>query len=169
MVDNIILIGFMGCGKTSVGLRLSYHKRMAFLDTDKLIERAQGREIADIFEKDGEAFFRDLETELIEGMIGKEHDKIISTGGGLPIRAKNRPLLGKLGTVVYLKALPETIYERVKGDTKRPLLCCDSPLERIRTLLKEREAAYEEAADIVIEVDGKDFSALIKEIEEAAV
>lgn len=167
-MDNIILIGFMGCGKTSVGMRLSYQKRMAFLDTDKLIEKAQGREISDIFAKDGEACFRRMETQLIAEMIGKEHHKIISTGGGLPIKAENRPLLGQLGTVVYLKAKPETIYERVKGDTKRPLLCCDAPLERIKTLLSEREAAYAQAADVVIEVDGKDFSSIIKEIEEAA-
>lgn len=166
-MDNIILIGFMGCGKSSVGMRLSYHKRMVFLDTDKLIEKAQGREIADIFAEEGEDCFRDMETSLLAEMIGKEHERIISTGGGLPVREKNRPLLKSLGTVVYLKAKPETIYERVKGDTKRPLLRTASPFEKIKALLSEREDAYMEAADAVIEVDGKDFAAIIKEIEEA--
>ena len=167
-MNNIILIGFMGCGKTTVGIRLSYYMRMAFLDTDKLIERAQGREISEIFAKEGEAYFRELETGMIAGMIGKEKEKIISTGGGLPIKEENRPLLKKLGTVIYLKLKPETVYERVKDDTKRPLLQCENPLEKIRTLMAQREEAYIDAADVVIEVDGKDFDTIIKEIEEAA-
>lgn len=165
-MNNIILIGFMGCGKTTVGIRLSYHMRMAFLDTDKLIEKTQEREISDIFAKEGEAYFRELETRTIAGMVGKESGKIISTGGGLPVKDENRPLLKKLGTVIYLKLKPETVYERVKDDTKRPLLQCDDPLEKIRTLMAEREAAYSDAADVIIEVDDKDFDAIIKEIEE---
>lgn len=166
-MDNIILIGFMGCGKTSVGIRLSYHLRRAFLDTDKLIERAQGKEITAIFDAVGEAGFRDMETQLLKEMIGTEQEKIISTGGGLPIREENRKLLKELGTVVYLKLKPETVYERLKEDTKRPLLQCADPLQRIRTLMAERESAYAEAADVTIMVDTKDFDTVIKEIEES--
>lgn len=166
-MNNIILIGFMGCGKTSVGIRLSYQLRRAFLDTDKLIERAQGKEISEIFAEVGEAGFRDMETQLLRDMIGTEQGKIISTGGGLPIREQNRKLLKELGTVIYLKLTPETVYERLKEDTKRPLLQCADPLQRIRTLMAEREAAYAEAADMTLLVDTKDFDTIIKEIEES--
>lgn len=166
-MNNIILIGFMGCGKTSVGIRLSYQLRRAFLDTDKLIERAQGKEISEIFAEVGEAGFRDMETQLLRDMIGTEQGKIISTGGGLPIREQNRKLLKELGTVVYLKLKPETVYERLKEDTKRPLLQCADPLQRIRTLMAEREAAYAAAADMTLLVDTKDFDTIIKEIEES--
>lgn len=168
-MDNIILIGFMGSGKTTVGTRLSYYMRMPFLDTDKLIEKSQGKEISDIFAEKGEAYFRKLETQMIAGMIGKEKQKIISTGGGLPVSAANRKLLQKLGTVVYLKAEPETIYERLKGDTKRPLLRDTDPLKKIRSLMQEREEAYRQAADHVICVDGKEFHTIIQEIREAVI
>lgn len=166
-MNNIILTGFMGCGKTSVGIRLSYQLRRAFLDTDKMIERAQGKEIAEIFAAVGEVGFRDMETQLLRDMIGTEQGKIISTGGGLPVRAENRKLLKKLGTVIYLKLKPETVYERLKEDSKRPLLQCADPLQRIRTLMAEREAAYADAADITLMVDTKDFDTIIKEIEES--
>ncbi len=167
-MNNIILIGFMGCGKTTVGIRLSYHMRRAFLDTDRLIEKKQGKEISEIFAKEGENSFRDMETQMLQELVETEHGKIISTGGGLPVRAENRKLLKKLGSVVYLKLKPETVYERLKEDTKRPLLQCEDPLQKIRTLMAKREAAYAEAADVVIQVDNKEFETIIKEIEEKA-
>ncbi len=166
-MDNIILIGFMGCGKTSVGIKLSYYMRRVFLDTDRMIERAQGREIAEIFAKEGEAYFRRLETQTIGQMTaGGEQGRIISTGGGLPLLAENRAILKELGRVVYLRVRPETVYERVKDDTRRPLLQCADPLSRIRELMAEREDAYRDAADIVVDVDDKDFDSIIREIEE---
>ena len=164
-MNNIILIGFMGSGKTTVGIRLSYHMRRTFVDTDKEIERQQEKEISQIFAQEGEPYFRMLETKLLEKMIETEHDRIISTGGGLAVKAENRALLKRLGTVVYLKPSPETVYERIKGDTKRPLLQCEDPLQRIRELMKAREEAYSDAADIVVDVDGKTFEELIQEIE----
>lgn len=165
-MSNIVLIGFMGSGKTTIGIRLSYELRKAFLDTDRVIEREQGKEITRIFAEEGEGHFRDLETQTIIKMIETESDRIISTGGGLPVRPENRPLLKKLGTVVYLKLEPETVYERLKGDTKRPLLQCGEPLHRIRELMALRESAYQEAADVVVCVDGKECDEIIKEIEE---
>lgn len=166
-MNNIILIGFMGSGKTTVGIKLSYHMRRVLIDTDKEIEKQQEREISEIFAKEGEAYFRKLETELLKEMIGSEHERIISTGGGLPVRPENRLLLKKLGTVVYLKPSPETVYERLKGDTKRPLLQCADPLTRIRELMAEREEAYADAADMTVNVDNKTFEEIIEEIEEA--
>ena len=92
---------------------------------------------------------------------------IISVGGGLPVREENRVLLKKLGTVIYLRASAETIYERTKHDTSRPLLQGDDPQGKIRTLLAAREKIYEDAADIVIDVDKKDFDTILDEIVEA--
>ena len=163
-MKNIILIGFMGCGKTTVGIRLSYRLRRAMEDTDKLIEKEEGRTISEIFRTDGEAFFRGLETDCLKKLIRTARNMIISVGGGLPVREENRALLKQLGTVVYLCASAETIYERTKHDTSRPLLQGDDPKGKIRTLLAEREAIYESAADIVIDVNQKGFEEILAEI-----
>lgn len=151
---NIILIGFMGSGKTTVGLKLSYRLRIPVEDTDKMIERREGRSISDIFAAEGEEYFRQQETALLKKISTRDYRRILSVGGGTPVRPENRTLLKQCGTVVYLRLRPETVYERLKGDTNRPLLQCEDPLERIRTLLESRRDAYEECADIVIDVDG---------------
>ena len=165
-MKHIILTGFMGSGKTSVGIRLSYRLRRAFVDTDRLIEREQGKAISDIFAQDGEEVFRKMETQMLRKLAGLKETQIISTGGGLPVRAENRPLLKALGTVVYLKVSPETVYERLRDDTSRPLLQCADPLSRIRELLAAREGAYREGADVTVAVDGKSFDVILEEIEE---
>lgn len=164
---NIILIGFMGCGKTTVGIKLSYRLRRAMEDTDKLIEKEEGRTISEIFQTDGEAFFRELETKCLKKLIPTAKNMIISVGGGLPVREENHALLKELGMVVYLRANAETIYERTKHDTSRPLLQGDDPQGKIRTLLNAREAIYENAADVVVDVDQKDFDTILDEIIEA--
>lgn len=163
-MGNIILIGFMGCGKTSVGIKLSYRMRQPMLDTDKLIEKDEGRTISEIFATDGEPYFRDLETECIKKLTKTVNNQIISVGGGLPVREENHALLKKLGCVVYLRAKAETIYERVKHDTTRPLLQGDDPQQKIRELMGKRAGIYERAADVIIDVDGKDFDAILDEI-----
>lgn len=164
-MKNIILIGFMGCGKSTVGIKLSYRLRHSMEDTDKLIEKKEGRTISEIFQTDGEAYFRNLETECLEKLVETTNHKIISTGGGLPLREENRVLLKKLGTVVYLRATAKTIYERVKHDKTRPLLQGENPQEKIQTLMAQRAALYEQAADVIIDVDGKDFDIILDEIE----
>lgn len=165
-MGNVILIGFMGCGKTTVGLRLSYRLRRTVTDTDKEIEKEEKRTISDIFATDGEAYFRKAETECLRKMIGSTENQIISVGGGLPMREENRRLLKKLGQVFYLRATAQTIYERLKDDTTRPLLQGEDPFTKIRTLLQERDPYYREAADVVIAVDGKGFDEILDEIGE---
>ena len=165
-MGNVILIGFMGSGKTTVGLRLSYRLRRPVIDTDKEIEREEQRTISDIFAADGEAYFRDKETACLRKLIGSANHQIISVGGGLPIREENRALLHELGQVFYLRAKGETIYERVKDDTTRPLLRGGDPLAKIQALLNERDPYYQAAADVVISVDGKSFEQILNEIEE---
>lgn len=165
-MGNVILIGFMGSGKTTVGLRLSYRLRRTVIDTDKEIERDEKRTISAIFTTEGESFFRDLETSCLKKLIAGSNNQIISVGGGLPVREENRRLLRELGQVFYLRAKAETIYERLKGDTTRPLLQGEDPLTKIRTLLQERDPYYREAADVVITVDDKSFEEILREIEE---
>lgn len=164
-MGNVILIGFMGCGKTTVGLRLSYRLRRAVIDTDKEIEKEEKRTISDIFATDGEAYFRDRETACLQKLIENTNNQIISVGGGLPLREENRRLLHELGQVFYLCAEGETIYERLKDDTTRPLLQGGDPLTKIEALLQERDPYYRAAADVVIAVDGKSFEQILDEIE----
>ncbi len=162
---NIILTGFMGSGKTVISELLSDELSLELLDTDSAIETAEGRRISDIFEKEGEEAFRDMETELLETVVRDHYrDMVISLGGGTVIRPENRKCLKEAGKVVYLKADPETIYERVKDDTTRPLLKCEDPLARIKELLDKRSGIYESAADITVVTDGRTPEDIVKEI-----
>lgn len=161
---NLVLTGFMGSGKTSVGLKLSYRLRMTVEDTDKLIERREGRRISEIFAEQGEEHFRQLETALLSELTERKYTRIYSVGGGTPVREENRKLLKELGTVVYLRIRPETVYDRLKGDTARPLLQCDDPLARIRELMESRREAYESCADLIIDVDGLEMEDILNKI-----
>lgn len=163
-MNNIILIGFMGCGKTTVGIKLSYKIKRTMVDTDKQIEREQGKSISDIFAESGEAAFREMETSYLQKMIHNTEKQIISVGGGLPIQERNHALLHELGKVVYLRATSDTIYERLKNDTTRPLLQGDNPKQKIEELMQKRAAIYEKVADVIIDVDGKSFDVIIDEI-----
>ena len=167
-MNNIILIGFMGCGKSTVGIRLSYKLRRVVEDTDKLIEKKEGLTINDIFKEKGEAVFRQMETECLKDLLECKEERVISTGGGLPMKKENHALLKELGTVFYLKISPQCVWERLKNDTSRPLLQCENPLERIGELMKEREPLYEEAADVIINVDNKNMEQVLSEIIERA-
>lgn len=166
-MEHIVLIGFMGSGKSTVGFRLSYKLKKCLIDTDKLIEQREGMTIAEMFAGKGEAYFRQKETECLNSMFHELGSRIISLGGGTPMREENRAIIKKLGKVIYLQASPETIFERVKHDTTRPLLQCEDPQAKIRTLLKERNPIYESVADIVICVDGKGMPEVVQEIVEA--
>ena len=162
---NIVLIGFMGSGKSTVGIKLSYRLRRIVEDTDKLIEKKTGRSISDIFATEGEAYFRDLETQMLKELCNSNEKKILSVGGGTPVREENRPLLKELGIVVFLRIRPETVCERLKGDTTRPLIQGDNPQEKVRTLMEVRKDAYESCADLIIDVDDKDTAQIMDIIE----
>lgn len=162
---NIILEGFMGSGKSTVSELISDKLELELIDTDEAIEEAEGRKISEIFEQDGEEAFRDMETELME-MVISEHmrETVISLGGGLPVREKNRELLKRAGKVVYLRTSPETVYDRLKGDETRPLLKSEDPLARIKELQDKRGQIYEDAADIIVDTDGKSPEEVANEI-----
>ena len=162
--ENIILIGFMGCGKTTVGIRLSYVLRKIIQDTDKIIEKQEDKPIRDIFAEDGEQYFRILETKLLEKLLETAHNQIISVGGGTPLKEENRSLLKQIGTVIYLRIQPETVYERLKDDDSRPLLQGPSPLEKITEIMNQRKSVYEGVADIIVDVDELDMEDILEKI-----
>lgn len=157
----------MGSGKTVIARRLSYQLRMCFIDSDHWIEDKQQRTISDIFQEEGETYFRQLETDCLKEILRTKGDYIISLGGGTPLQPSNLVLIKQLGTIVYLKVTPETIAKRLRKDKKRPLLQCENPLEKIENLLAERDPAYQKIADIVIQTDGKKFLEIINEIKES--
>lgn len=165
-MDNIILIGFMGSGKTSVGIRLAKRLDFDFCDTDQIIEKEYGKSISSIFAEKGEEYFRRLETKTIEEMRGKLHRCVLSVGGGLPMREGNGEKLKQLGHVVFLRSGKETILERLKGDTTRPLLAGEDPGGRVEELLKVRTPIYEEASHIAVDTDDRSFEDIIEEIRE---
>ena len=157
----------MGCGKSTIGKKMSEILNIKLVDTDAWIEERQGMTVSEIFATKGELFFRDLETGALKELLEEKELMVISVGGGLPVREENRRLLQQLGHVIYLKAEPETIYNRVKGDTTRPLLQTENPMEKIREMLGQREEKYQVAADKIVTVDDKDLSEILDEILEA--
>ncbi len=163
-MNNIVLIGFMGCGKTSIGAGLAQRLGFNFCDTDQVIEKDYKRTISNIFAVEGEEYFRKLETATITDFIGKLADTVLSVGGGLPIQSGNAGLLRQLGHVVYLKTSRETIKYRLSGDTARPLLSGGDTDEKIDTLFKLRAPVYEGAAHITVTTDGRMPEDIIDEI-----
>ncbi len=151
--NNIILIGFMGSGKTSVGRALAKGMEYHFLDTDVLIEQEEQQTIPTIFENKGEAYFRNRETQLLYDLLMSLEATVVSTGGGIPLREQNRDLLRKLGFVVFLKASDDTIIRRLRDDTSRPLLVGEALEHKVVQLQREREPVYTAAAHSILKVD----------------
>jgi len=147
---NIYLVGMMGAGKTTVGRMLARRLKLRFVDSDHEIETRCGVKIPVIFEIEGEAGFRSREAQVLAELTALE-GTILATGGGVVLSQENRRLLAARGTVVYLRATPEHLYERVRQDRNRPLLATGDPLARLRSLYAERDPLYRSIADLVIE------------------
>jgi len=149
---NIVLIGFMGCGKSTIGRELTKSLGYKLIDTDHLIEKQTGRSIPEIFKSDGEAAFRELETALLQEMLAKKiTSHIISTGGGMAVSPINQKLLKQLGFVVWLSCSPNDIHARTAHTSHRPLLECDDPMAVITRLLNERAPHYKKSAHLKID------------------
>ncbi len=140
-ITNIVLVGFMGTGKTAVGKRLAEMLDMKFIDTDDIIEKDSKMIISDIFSQMGEEHFRDLESRAAEKAC-KLSRHVIATGGGIVIREQNIRNLKSTGMLFCLDATPEVILQRTSQDTHRPLLQVEDPIGRIREMLRIREAFY---------------------------
>lgn len=152
---NLVLIGFMATGKTTVGRACARMLGLPFRDSDTLVELRAGRSIPEIFAQDGEAAFRVMESEAIRTLCSSP-PIVISTGGGAVLNGVNVARLRRNGLVVLLWAEPEDLICRVGNPARRPLLEGSSnPVERIRDLLAEREPAYRAAAHITIETTGR--------------
>lgn len=165
--ENIILTGYMGAGKTTVGHCLAEELGMDYIDTDVYIVDKEKRSIPEIFESEGEEGFRNIETEAIRELGRSCYNTVIATGGGAVLREENAKLLKDMGTVFYLYATPEETFERVKGDKNRPLLNSQSEEElrqKIVDMINVRYPAYMRSADHRIETDGKSAKKIADEI-----
>ncbi len=165
--DNIVLIGFMGSGKSSVGKLLSKRLGYQFKDTDDMIEAEEGTSIGEIFSSRGEESFRDLETALLLSQEGLLERTVLSTGGGMPLREDNCKLLRMIGQVIYLQASQSTIISRLANDNKRPLLKGDKLKNKVNSILNSRISIYEKAADIIIDTNNKKIADIVEDILEA--
>lgn len=151
-MNNIVLIGFMGSGKSTVGKMLADILEYDFVDTDRVIEERAGRSIPQIFEEQGEERFRELETLVVESVCSRSRT-VISTGGGAVLRQRNFRCLKESGTVVYLRLSEEELLRRTAQLRGRPLLAGADRKQRVREMLAERSGLYEKAADITIDSD----------------
>ena len=163
-MKSIVLMGFMGAGKTTIGKKLAKALEYEFIDTDEWIEKEQGRKISNIFAEDGEVVFRDMETDLLKRLQNSEEKFVLSVGGGMPVREENRALLRNLGIVIYLKTSKEEIIRRVSGDKNRPLLQGGDLEEKVTNLMTARAQIYVETAHMEVITDRKNPSEVAENI-----
>lgn len=147
---NVYLVGMMGAGKTTVGKKLSKVLGWNFVDLDQVIEKMTGVSVATVFEIEGEAGFRQRETQAL-AQQGAQDRTVVATGGGVVLNPINRVRMAASGLVVYLHADPELLYARTRHDKNRPLLQVDDPMARISMLVERRDPLYREIADVVLE------------------
>lgn len=148
--ENVVLVGFMGSGKSSVGRLLARALQGRFVDTDRLVVERTGREITDIFATEGEAFFRREESRALDSLLG-QRGLVVATGGGIVTVPKNVEALRRLGVVVWLTAEEEVIWTRVSRNRQRPLLHTENPRATVRNLLAARNPHYQAAADLRVD------------------
>ncbi len=160
---NIVLVGPMGVGKTTIGRHLAKNLKMRFVDSDREIERQMGVDVPLIFELEGESGFRKRESSVIEALTS-QRNLVLATGGGAVLDARSRELMRRNSVVVYLSADVDRLLERTAKDTKRPLLQTDNPRERIQELLAFREPLYQEVADFMVNTGNRTVKTVIKEI-----
>ena len=160
---NIVLVGLMGAGKTTVGRQLAQRLGKTFHDTDHEIERRTGVRVATIFEIEGEEGFRARESQAIEALIALEH-VVLATGGGAVLRADNRARLRSGGYVIYLRAQPRDLWARTRHDKSRPLLQTGDPLRRLEELFALRDPLYREVADLVVDTGRQSVATLVGQL-----
>lgn len=161
---NIMLIGFMGAGKTTVSKKLSKDLKLPEVDMDAYIVEHEGKKITQIFDEAGEEGFRQIETECIKE-IQKIKGRIVSCGGGSVLKDENVEIMKQSGIIVLLTATPETIYNRVKDSNDRPILNSNMNVEFIEQLMNKRKDRYLQVADVVIATDNKTVSEISREIQ----
>jgi len=168
-VETICLIGYRGTGKTSIAQQLAARLGWEWFDSDREVESETGRSIAEIFQDDGEAHFRNLECAAVAKVLAGRQ-RVVALGGGAVLRAENRQQMAASAKVVWLQASVETIASRLENDpltaSRRPNLTTDGGLQEIRQVLADRSPLYRECADLVVDTEDKDVVAVATEIHE---
>ena len=164
--NNIILIGLMGAGKSTIGRSLAKKLKKEFYDSDRVIEERTGVDIATIFEIEGENGFRDREAQVIAELCQMDNI-VLATGGGSILREENRENMKNCGQVVYLSTTAELLYSRIKHDKSRPLMQTSNPLETLKNLLNKREPFYKEISDLNITTGRQKANLIVKRVEDA--
>jgi len=164
MKKNIILVGLMGAGKSTVGRHLSHRLQMKFYDSDAVIVERTGVSIATIFEIEGEQGFRDREEQVISELCADNSNIVLATGGGSVLNENSRTAIQNAGHVIYLCTSAEQLYSRIRHNKSRPLMQTDNPLQTLRNLLRKREPYYLEVADSVIKTGQQRISVVINRI-----
>jgi shikimate kinase len=164
----VLLIGMMGAGKSTVGTMLAHRLGWAYLDSDEQVQAATGRTVPEIFEVSGEAAFRAAESAALAKALLGDEPVVVSVAGGAVLDPANRALLDRSGTVVWLRARPETLAARIGDGHGRPLLS-GGPAAALRQLDAERRPLYEELADLVVDVDDLDPEGVVERIVAAGV
>jgi shikimate kinase len=160
---NIFLVGMMGAGKTTIGKALAKHLGRDFVDTDKLLVERTGVPVATIFEIEGEPGFRRREGAAIAELAAHDN-QVVATGGGVVLAADNRAAMRGAGTVVYLRARLESLWERTRHDASRPLLSTPDPRATLAALLAEREPLYRESAHVVVDTGSQSAQTVVARI-----
>jgi shikimate kinase len=163
--ENIFLVGLMGAGKTSVGKVLARRFDKTFFDSDQEIERSTGVRIPLIFEIEGEGGFRDRESKLLEALVRRKNI-VLATGGGAVLSERNRRLLADHGTVIYLRAAVNDLWQRTRHDKNRPLLQTEDPQAKLQELFEQRDPLYREVAGIIIDTGNQSLGSLAHRIEQ---
>ncbi|HVC70816.1 MAG TPA: shikimate kinase [Acidimicrobiales bacterium] len=159
MADRILLVGMMGAGKSTVARLLAARLGWTWLDTDTELSRTARSSVADLFAQEGESRFRHQESRALQKVLGRDGPLVVSVGGGAVLDQANRAAIGAAGTVVWLRARPDTLLDRVSDGAGRPLLAGRRPEDRahtLRALDRQRRPLYAEVADQIIDVDGLD-------------
>ena len=162
MKNNIVLVGFMGCGKSTVGKLVAEQLHFTFCDTDTLVEQRENTTVSEIFADKGEQYFRTLERTVISE-ISAENGLVIATGGGAVMNPENAENLRKTGFVVFLDITPEAVLKRLENDTTRPLLMREDKASAVTELIAKRKPFYTNVAHVVINAEN-DLDATAKQI-----
>ncbi|MBU0654778.1 MAG: shikimate kinase AroK [Gammaproteobacteria bacterium] len=163
MQKNIILVGLMGAGKSTIGRQLARRLNLTFYDSDKVIEERTGVSIPTIFAIEGEQGFRERE-ELVIAEFAAMPGILLATGGGSVLRETNRAHIKAGGCVIYLRATADQLFQRIKHDKSRPLMQTENPLQTLRDLLKTREPLYMEVADLVVSTGKQKVNVILRDI-----
>ena len=166
MSDNIILVGLMGAGKSTIGRHLAKLTDKEFYDSDRVIEERTGVDISTIFEIEGEQGFRDREEQIIKELC-ELNNIVLATGGGSILRKSHRQHMKECGHVVYLRTSAELLFSRIRYDKTRPLMQTKSPMNTLKKLLDDREPYYMDVADSVIMTGKQKVGIIVKRVDEA--